>query len=118
MHRLLHSICLAPQGCVHITGGGFTENLPRVMPDGLACEVQSSSWQWPPLFQWLQEVRLDQLLFANSNVASCSIGLWDHATYAKNCCIDLQNMQYVLKDIHTLHLVGRCSVSLKVVSKM
>lgn len=45
-----------PQGCVHITGGGFTENLPRVMPEGLACEVQSNSWEWPPLFQWLQEV--------------------------------------------------------------
>ncbi len=44
------------QGCVHITGGGFTENLPRVMPKGLACQVQSSSWEWPPLFQWLQKV--------------------------------------------------------------
>ncbi|KAL3132423.1 hypothetical protein ABBQ32_008981 [Trebouxia sp. C0010 RCD-2024] len=43
------------KGCVHITGGGFTENLPRVMPEGLACEVQSNSWEWPPLFQWLQE---------------------------------------------------------------
>ena len=46
------------QGCVHITGGGFTENLPRVMPKGLACEVQSNSWEWPPLFQWLQQVPL------------------------------------------------------------
>ena len=44
------------QGCVHITGGGFTENLPRVMPKGLACQVQTSSWEWPPLFQWLQQV--------------------------------------------------------------
>ncbi|KAL0024445.1 hypothetical protein WJX77_004940 [Trebouxia sp. C0004] len=43
------------KGCVHITGGGFTENLPRVMPKGLACRVQTSSWEWPPLFQWLQQ---------------------------------------------------------------
>ncbi|DBA65604.1 TPA: Phosphoribosylformylglycinamidine cyclo-ligase, chloroplastic, variant 2 [Trebouxia sp. C0005] len=43
------------KGCVHITGGGFTENLPRVMPKGLACKVQTSSWEWPPLFQWLQQ---------------------------------------------------------------
>ena len=61
------------QGCVHITGGGFTENLPRVMPKGLACEVQSDSWEWPALFQWLQQVPLPYTLCfdANQLTATC-----------------------------------------------
>ncbi len=37
----------------HITGGGLTENLPRVIPDGLACEIDLSAWQLPPVFRWL-----------------------------------------------------------------
>lgn len=39
----------------HITGGGITENLPRVIPDGLEAHVDYSSWQRPDIFQWLQE---------------------------------------------------------------
>ena len=37
----------------HITGGGLTENPPRVMPDGLACEIDLSAWELPPVFRWL-----------------------------------------------------------------
>ena len=37
----------------HITGGGLTENPPRVIPEGLACEIDLSSWQLPPVFRWL-----------------------------------------------------------------
>ncbi len=39
----------------HITGGGLTENPPRVLPEGLACEIDLSSWQLPPVFRWLAE---------------------------------------------------------------
>ncbi len=39
----------------HITGGGFTENLPRVLPKHLASEIDTQSWQMPALFQWLQD---------------------------------------------------------------
>ena len=37
----------------HITGGGLTENPPRVIPDGLACEIDLSAWALPPVFRWL-----------------------------------------------------------------
>jgi phosphoribosylformylglycinamidine cyclo-ligase len=37
----------------HITGGGLTENPPRVAPEGLACEIDLSSWDLPPVFRWL-----------------------------------------------------------------
>ena len=37
----------------HITGGGLTENPPRVIPNGLACEIDLSAWALPPVFRWL-----------------------------------------------------------------
>src|SRR4029077_18150496 len=43
------------KGMAHITGGGITENLPRVLPRGTAAEVDASSWPIPPLFTWLQQ---------------------------------------------------------------
>mgnify|MGYP001766296793 CR=1 FL=1 len=42
-------------GFAHITGGGLTENPPRVLPEGLACEIDLSSWTLPPVFRWLAE---------------------------------------------------------------
>ncbi len=39
----------------HITGGGLTENLPRVLPEGLGCEVDLGAWTLPPVFAWLRE---------------------------------------------------------------
>lgn len=44
------------RGLVHITGGGFPENIPRVVPKGLAARIRRSAWEVPPLFQWVQEV--------------------------------------------------------------
>ncbi|WP_026352407.1 phosphoribosylformylglycinamidine cyclo-ligase [Yoonia vestfoldensis] len=37
----------------HITGGGLTENLPRVLPDDLGAEIDLASWSLPPVFGWL-----------------------------------------------------------------
>jgi phosphoribosylformylglycinamidine cyclo-ligase len=39
----------------HITGGGLTENLPRVLPEGLTAGVDMESWQLPGVFGWLAE---------------------------------------------------------------
>ncbi|MCW8331770.1 phosphoribosylformylglycinamidine cyclo-ligase [Photobacterium sp. SDRW27] len=39
----------------HITGGGFWENIPRVLPEGAKAIVDGSSWEWPIVFNWLQE---------------------------------------------------------------
>jgi len=39
----------------HITGGGLTENLPRVLPEGLGAHIDLSAWDLPPVFRWLAE---------------------------------------------------------------
>jgi phosphoribosylformylglycinamidine cyclo-ligase len=41
------------KGMAHITGGGITDNLPRILPPGTAAEVRRGSWTVPPIFQWL-----------------------------------------------------------------
>jgi phosphoribosylformylglycinamidine cyclo-ligase len=53
------------KGMAHITGGGITDNLPRVLPASAVASVDLSRWQVPPLFQWLMEqgrVPLDDML--------------------------------------------------------
>ncbi len=40
----------------HITGGGITENIPRVLPPGLDAEIQTDSWSQGSVFDWLQDV--------------------------------------------------------------
>jgi phosphoribosylformylglycinamidine cyclo-ligase len=42
------------KGMAHITGGGLTENIPRILKSGLVADVNLSSWQFPKAFKWLQ----------------------------------------------------------------
>lgn len=50
--NLLQSLSLS--AISHITGGGLTANLPRVLPPGTAAEIELGSWSLPGVFQWLQ----------------------------------------------------------------
>ncbi|KAL1225314.1 Phosphoribosylformylglycinamidine cyclo-ligase [Cardamine amara subsp. amara] len=43
------------KGLAHITGGGFTENIPRVLPGGLGVVIHTDAWELPPLFKFIQE---------------------------------------------------------------
>ena len=38
----------------HLTGGGFWENIPRVLPENTQAVIDEASWQWPSVFNWLQ----------------------------------------------------------------
>jgi phosphoribosylformylglycinamidine cyclo-ligase len=52
------------KGLAHITGGGITENLPRIFPDGVGAEIARGAWDVPPIFALLQqagEVRDDEM---------------------------------------------------------
>ena len=42
-------------GLAHITGGGITDNLPRVLPPGIHAEIDLATWTLPPIFAWLRE---------------------------------------------------------------
>jgi phosphoribosylformylglycinamidine cyclo-ligase len=42
------------KGMAHITGGGITDNLPRVLPDDTHAVITRSAWTVPPIFDWLQ----------------------------------------------------------------
>ena len=64
----------AIKGLAHITGGGITENVPRILQAGLTAEIQRNSWECPALFNWLQEaggVADDEM----HRVFNCGIGM-------------------------------------------
>ncbi|CUX79693.1 MAG: phosphoribosylformylglycinamidine cyclo-ligase PurM [Roseibaca calidilacus] len=42
-------------GLAHITGGGLTENLPRILPDDLGADIDLGAWSLPPVFGWLAQ---------------------------------------------------------------
>ena len=42
------------KGMAHITGGGLTENIPRILPERLTAEIHADAWEMPELFRWLQ----------------------------------------------------------------
>ena len=44
------------KGLAHITGGGLTENIPRVLPEGVCAALESSRWTRPEIFRWLQKM--------------------------------------------------------------
>jgi phosphoribosylformylglycinamidine cyclo-ligase len=55
------------KGMAHITGGGITDNLPRILPEGRLALIERQSWQTPPLFRFLAEagdVRDEEMLRA------------------------------------------------------
>ena len=58
----------------HITGGGLSENPPRVLPPGVVAEIDRARWPLPPVFQWLQQAGniLDAEMLRTFN---CGIGL-------------------------------------------
>jgi phosphoribosylformylglycinamidine cyclo-ligase len=43
------------KGLAHVTGGGITENLPRILPDGCGAEIDLAAWSVPPVFRFIQD---------------------------------------------------------------
>lgn len=52
VRRLRQAVTI--KGLAHLTGGGFFENIPRILPTGLGVTIDRSAWEVPPLFQLLQ----------------------------------------------------------------
>jgi|TARA_R110002096_G_scaffold379_4_gene2299 phosphoribosylformylglycinamidine cyclo-ligase len=74
----------------HITGGGITENLPRVLPDNTVANIKLGSWPTPALFDWLQEegnIADDEML----KTFNCGIGMV--------VCVAPQNVDAALEQL-------------------
>lgn len=72
---ILHLLKAVPiKAIAHITGGGITENVPRVLPHYVSAIIDKSSWQLPAIFHWLQDKGqiTEQEMFRTFN---CGVGL-------------------------------------------
>ncbi len=58
------------KGCSHITGGGFYENIPRMLPDGIGARIEKSSYEVPAIFNLLQATGniTDQMMYNTYNM--------------------------------------------------
>ncbi|KAJ2786088.1 hypothetical protein H4R18_000120 [Coemansia javaensis] len=64
----------AVKGMAHITGGGFTDNVPRVLPAGVSAEIDAAAWELPPVFRWLKSagaISPDEM----ARTFNCGIGM-------------------------------------------
>jgi phosphoribosylformylglycinamidine cyclo-ligase len=70
--KLLESVPV--KGLAHITGGGITGNVPRVLPRDTLARIRKDSWPRPPVFQWLQRIGnvAEEEMF---RVFNCGIGM-------------------------------------------
>ena len=71
------------RGFAHITGGGLTENLPRVLPEGTGAEVTLDAWTLPPVFGWLARTgglaEAELLKTFNSGIGMVVVAAPEHA---------------------------------------
>jgi phosphoribosylformylglycinamidine cyclo-ligase len=58
----------------HITGGGFWENIPRVLPEGTKAVIDGNSWEWPEIFKWLQ-IQGNVETYEMYRTFNCGVGL-------------------------------------------
>ena len=85
---------LPVKGLAHITGGGITENVPRVLPENVKAVIETSRWQRPELFAWLQ--REGQVADSEMHrVFNCGIGM-----------VVIVAAEHVQQALHLLHAAG------------
>ena len=91
------------KGMAHITGGGLTENIPRVLPDTVTAALDGNSWEAPSVFAWLQHHgKIDDAEMART--FNCGIGMvvivaHEHADVARDFLAGLGETVFSIGDI-------------------
>jgi phosphoribosylformylglycinamidine cyclo-ligase len=87
----------------HITGGGLTENLPRVIPNGLNAQIDLKAWHYPAIFDWLQSngnvSQADMLITFNCGVGMVVCVAAKDETATLNLLAELGETAFVMGEI-------------------
>ena len=85
------------KGLAHITGGGLTQNIPRILPKNLTADLDASKWRIPPVFEWIMReghVKEEDMLVT----FNCGVGM--------TVIVDPKDAEFVLKQIHANGVTG------------
>ena len=95
-------------GCSHITGGGFDENIPRMLPDGIRAIVKKDSYEVPAIFKLLQKTGniAEQMMYNTYNMGLGMILAVDPADVEKT-------MEAIKAAGDTCYIVGNCEAGEK-----
>ncbi|MDE6925169.1 MAG: phosphoribosylformylglycinamidine cyclo-ligase [Acetatifactor sp.] len=96
------------KGCSHITGGGFYENIPRMLPDGIVAKVEKDSYEVPAIFKLLQKTGniAEQMMY---NTYNMGLGM----VLAVDAADAQRTVDAVRKAGETAYIVGRCEAGEK-----
>jgi phosphoribosylamine--glycine ligase / phosphoribosylformylglycinamidine cyclo-ligase len=90
------------KGLSHITGGGLTENIPRMLPSHLAAEVDVAAWQLPPVFKWLKQA---------GNVSDNEMGRTFNTGVGMVAVVGKENLGQVISELEaageTVYTIGK-----------
>ena len=88
----------------HITGGGLLENIPRVLPEGMAAHLQQGSWPRSELFAWLQTTAgIDDIEMNRTFNNGIGMVVMIDAAHAKACAQTLQDLG---ESVHTIGVIA------------
>ena len=96
------------KGCSHITGGGFYENIPRMLPDGIRAVVKKDSYEVPAIFKLLQKTGniADEMMYNTYNMGLGMVLAVDSADVDKT-------MEAIRAAGDTAYVVGHCEAGEK-----
>ncbi|KAN0103462.1 phosphoribosylamine--glycine ligase [Hyaloscypha variabilis] len=90
------------KGLSHITGGGLTENIPRMLPEHLSAEVDVATWSLPPVFKWLKQA---------GNVSATEMGRTFNTGVGMVAVVSKENAAQVITELEAagekIYTIGR-----------
>jgi phosphoribosylamine--glycine ligase/phosphoribosylformylglycinamidine cyclo-ligase len=89
------------KGMSHITGGGFIENIPRVLPSSLGCYVDAATWDLPSVFRWLMKTgNVEPLEMARTFNNGIGLVLIVEASSVRRSLTDLEEHRFICNLSH------------------